>query len=67
DPYPHIIVARMKHSEIREAYAQHSTFLISARFAGLPGLRASHFIQATFDLTAIDLNLRCYLMNVIKK
>ncbi|WP_238400394.1 hypothetical protein, partial [Legionella bononiensis] len=37
----------MKHSEIREAYAQHSTFLISARFAGFPGLRASHFIQAT--------------------
>ncbi|MBL7479188.1 hypothetical protein [Legionella bononiensis] len=37
----------MKHSEIREAYAQHSTFLIGARFAGLPGLRASHFIQAT--------------------
>ena len=42
-------VAQMKHSEIRETYAQHSTFLIGARFAGLPGLRASHFIRATFN------------------
>ncbi|MBL7478462.1 hypothetical protein [Legionella bononiensis] len=39
----------MKHSEIREAYAQHGTFLIGARFAGLPGLRASHFIRATLN------------------
>ena len=36
----------MKHSEIRETHAQHGTFLIGARFAGLPGLHASHFIQA---------------------
>ncbi|MBL7525094.1 hypothetical protein [Legionella bononiensis] len=39
----------MKQSEIREAHAQHGTFLIGARFAGLPGLRASHSIRATFD------------------
>jgi len=39
----------MKHSEIRESHAQHGTFLIAALFAGLPGLRAPHFIQATFD------------------
>ncbi|WP_255541650.1 hypothetical protein [Legionella bononiensis] len=39
----------MKHREIQEAYAQHSTFLIGARFAGLPGLRATHFIQATLN------------------
>ncbi|WP_274519364.1 hypothetical protein [Legionella quateirensis] len=39
----------MKHSKIREAYAQHGTALNGARFARLPGLRASHFIQATLN------------------
>ncbi|MBL7481296.1 hypothetical protein [Legionella bononiensis] len=39
----------MKHSEIREAYAQHSTFLIGVRFAEFPGLRASRFIRATIN------------------
>ena len=43
------MAAWMKHSEIRGTHAQHGTFLIGAHFAGLPGLRASHFIQATFD------------------
>jgi hypothetical protein len=42
-------VAWIKRSVIQEAHAQHGTFLIGARFAGLPGLRASHSIQATFD------------------
>jgi hypothetical protein len=37
----------MKRSEIRETHAQHGTFLIGVRCAELPGLRASHFIQAT--------------------
>ncbi|WP_255541662.1 hypothetical protein [Legionella bononiensis] len=39
----------MKHSEIREAYAEHSTFLIGARFAGLSGLRVLHFIRSTIN------------------
>ncbi len=39
----------MKHREIREAYAQHGTILSGTRFAGFPGLRASHFIRATFN------------------
>ncbi|WP_133141105.1 hypothetical protein [Legionella quateirensis] len=38
----------MEQSVIREAHAQHGTFLIGARFAGLPGLRAPHSIQVTF-------------------
>ena len=42
-------VAWMKHSEIQESHAQHGTFLFGALFVGLPGLRAAHFIQATFD------------------
>ncbi|WP_255542223.1 hypothetical protein [Legionella bononiensis] len=39
----------MKHREIREAYAQHSTLLADARFAGPPGLRASHFIRVILN------------------
>ncbi|KTD42366.1 Uncharacterised protein [Legionella quateirensis] len=46
----------MKHSEIRVAYAQDGTFLNGARFAGLPGLRASHFIQATLNTEIYTLN-----------
>ncbi|KTD55384.1 Uncharacterised protein [Legionella quateirensis] len=51
----------MKHSEIREAYAQHSTFLIGTLYTGLQGLRASHVIRATLinlTSTGLDQTLR---------
>ena len=58
----------MKHREIREAHAQHGTFLIGAHFTRLPGLRASHFIQATIILSLTarshhDLTLRSTRIN----